>query len=103
MGFEDPFGVFQVRILARLSLFFLVSFEGYHIIYLATGKEFLAIAANLAWNLLLLSVGISLQYYVFNNAVTGKMMLSILDAYMVLAGVCGMVYLYVRTDKKECV
>lgn len=73
-----------------------------NIIYLKTEKVFIGIAMNIVINFLILIVGIAYQYHITNNTLGETQIMNILNIYTISVNTIGMIYLFINTDKKEC-
>lgn len=100
--YNSPIYVFNINIFFRLFIFSLANFIIYNIIYLKTEKIFAGIAINIGINFLMLIIGIAYQYHITNNAVSTIQMMGILNIYTICISIIGMIYLFINTDKREC-
>lgn len=100
--YNNTMYVFNFNVFFRLFMFILTNFVVYNIAYLKTEKVFIGIAINIGINFLILITGIAYQYHVVNNSMNEMQMMSILNVYTISVNIIGMIYLYMKTDKKEC-
>ena len=101
-NYNNPFYVFNFNIFFRIFMFILSNFVIYTIVYQKSNNVFLGIAINIAINFFILIMGIAYQYYITNNTMSENLQMIILNVYIVLINMIGMIYLFVTTDKKEC-
>lgn len=101
-NYNNAISIFNLNIFFRLFMFILTNFVVYNVAYLKTEKVFIGIAINIGINFLILITGIAYQYHIANNAMTEIQMMSILNVYTISVNIIGMIYLYMKTDKKEC-
>lgn len=101
-NYNNAIYVFDFNIFFRLFMFLLANFVVYNIVYLKIDKVFIGIAINIGINFLILITGIAYQYHIANNAISETQMISILNMYTISVNIVGMIYLYIKTDKREC-
>lgn len=101
-NYNNPMYAFNINVFFRLFMFSLTNFVIYNIIYLKTEKVFIGIAMNIVINFLILIVGIAYQYHITNNTLGETQIMNILNIYTISVNTIGMIYLFINTDKKEC-
>lgn len=97
-SYNNAFYVFNFSIFFRVFMFILENFVIYNIVYLKSNNVFLGIAINIAINFFILTIGTVL----IDNTITRDLQMIILNVYIICINIIGMIYLYLNTDKKEC-
>ena len=101
-NYDNPLYALNFKIFVKLFMYILSNFVIYTIVYQKSNNVFLGIAINIAVNFFILIMGIAYQYYITNNTMNENILMTILNVYTLFINMAGIIYLYITTDKREC-